>query len=77
MQQYVQYTPELTQPAAVQCSFEEETETSLGPFTSTARLTSVGGGVLYGTGKGRVSPHTSPASCYDISSAASALHLLP
>ena len=40
---------------AVQLVFEEEAESSLGPFSSTAKLTSVGGTIFYASGKGRVS----------------------
>lgn len=38
--------------------YDESADSNLGPFTVDARLTSVGGSVLYATGEGRVSPHT-------------------
>lgn len=39
--------------------YDESADSNLGPFTVDARLTSVGGSVLYATGEGRVS---SPAN---------------
>ena len=45
--------------AAIQLTFEEEAESSLGPFSSTAKLMSVGGTVFYASGKGRVSTRLS------------------
>lgn len=35
--------------------YDESADSNLGPFTVDARLTSVGGSVLYATGEGRVS----------------------
>ena len=39
----------------MQLMYEESADSNLGPFTVDARLTSVGGSVLYATGEGRVS----------------------
>lgn len=41
--------------AVLQFVYNETAETNLGPFTVEAKLTSVGGAVLYATGQGRVS----------------------
>ena len=35
--------------------YDESADSNLGPFTVDARLTSIGGSVLYATGEGRVS----------------------
>lgn len=37
-----------------QLTYDEKSESALGPFTSEAKLTSVGGAVLYAKGTGRV-----------------------
>lgn len=42
--------------AWLQLAYNETSEGTLGPFNVEARLTSVGGSVLYATGSGRVSP---------------------
>ena len=39
----------------MQLTYDENADSNLGPFTVDARLTSVGGSVLYATGDGRVS----------------------
>ena len=49
-----------TQVGGLQLVFEEEAESSLGPFSSTAKLTSVGGTIFYASGKGRVSTALAP-----------------
>lgn len=38
----------------MQLAYNESAETNLGPFNVEARLTSVGGAVLYATGSGKV-----------------------
>lgn len=42
--------------AWLQLAYNETSEGTLGPFNVEAKLTSVGGSVLYATGSGRVSP---------------------
>ena len=41
--------------AGLQLAYNESADTNLGPFNVEARLTSVGGAVLYATGSGKVS----------------------
>ena len=43
-----------TSTAWMQLMYDESADSNLGPFTVDARLTSVGGSVLYATGEGRV-----------------------
>lgn len=48
----------------VQLTYDENADNNLGPFTVDARLTSVGGSVLYATGDGRVSCFESYSSAW-------------
>lgn len=51
--------------AVLQLAYNETSEGTLGPFNVEAKLTSVGGSVLYATGSGRVSTPGCVCYCHD------------